>query len=134
MGLALVLGVLSTVAALHAPTGTEAAPTIPGYPNLRDHGTPIPVPARPEGDRPSLTSSVGPLLGELTSPAYRILVYAAADGPRYTVLDHDGQILYENLEADEVYRVVPGLDVRDLHTIAPGGTPALMRATEPADW
>jgi len=128
LGLGLVLAVLSTVAAVRTPTDTVAAPTLRGDLHGSARSAPMPTEVRP-----SLTSSVGPLLGELIGTTYRVRVYAGADGARYSVLTLSGELLFEGLEADEVYRVVPGLDVRELQAIDGTGG-AIMRATEPSGW
>lgn len=51
------------------------------------------------------------LLGELVGAGYTVRIHASADEPRYTVIDSAGTVLGERLRADEVYKVVPGLNI-----------------------
>ncbi len=122
---ALCLGVLVTVAAMHDPAPSEAAPTLSGAARGQTLAPPDPNPL--DVDPP-----LGPYVGEMISGAFRIEVFAGADGPRYTVRTTDGRLLHRGLEADEVYRTVPGLELRDLLSISgESSTSPMMLAPEP---
>jgi hypothetical protein len=67
------------------------------------------------------------LLGQLRGKQYRVLAYAAAEGGAvYSVFTLDGAPLAADLQADEVYRTFPELDLTTLRD-APGSD-ALMLA------
>jgi hypothetical protein len=59
-------------------------------------------------------------------------VYASPDGARYTVIDGAGRVVIEDAPADEVYRAVPELDLKNLQ-LEPGasGGPLMMADEEP---
>jgi len=50
-------------------------------------------------------------LGALTSLDFTVQIHATTEGPRYTILDADGVLLGEMLEAEEVEMVAPGLEL-----------------------
>lgn len=128
--MALVLGVLGTVAAVQNPRPSEAAPTLSGASRHQD----LNPSSRDASSRGAIETdeALGPFVGELISSDFRILVYAGVDGPRYTVLNADGTVLSRGLHADEVYRTVPGLDVRDLQSVSEGSPNSpIMLAPEP---
>ena len=52
------------------------------------------------------------LIGMLESPEYLVLIQHADPTPRYTVCTPAGRILREDLDADDVYREFPMLDLR----------------------
>lgn len=143
LGVAAVIAVMGTVAAVREPATTVAAPTVgrPASPLVDPTlGDPLRrgLDAAELGgtqlglDDPALpapgTSAWGVELGELVGDEYRLRVYARDDEMVYTVLDRDGDMLFEGIPGDELYRVVPGLDVRGLSA---DGAATIMLAPEP---
>jgi hypothetical protein len=55
------------------------------------------------------------LIGTLECREYRILIHHADPMPLYTVCTPDGRVLRENLQADDVYREFPTVDLKRLH-------------------
>lgn len=55
------------------------------------------------------------LIGTLECREYRILIHHADPVPLYTVCTPDGRILRENLQADDVYREFPTIDLKRLY-------------------
>lgn len=62
-------------------------------------------------------------LGELTGQAFRILVHASPEGPRYTVISPDGVILAERLSESEMARDFPALELDTMTAEAPDADP-----------
>jgi len=54
------------------------------------------------------------LLGTLECREYRVLIHAADPVPLYTVCSPDGRVLRENMEAGDVYREFPTIDLEKL--------------------
>jgi len=75
-----------------------------------DLGDPAPQPAPAQ----KAYGSKRPSLGVLTGRDYRIEVTDSPEGPRYSVFDEFGELLADELLADDVYRAVPNLDLTTL--------------------
>lgn len=67
------------------------------------------------------------LIGSLEGPTHDVWAYASPDGPRYTVIDAMGNIVVEDAIADDVYRTVPEVDLKNMR-LEPGavGGPLMM--------
>jgi hypothetical protein len=105
------------------------AATLLGGPQASSAG-PVAHGPLPRGAAKGAASSAR--LGELVGRKYRVLVLASPMGPLYTVCTLDGHLLHANLAADEVYKVVPDLDVQGLDAgDGAGGRGSLMMVTEP---
>lgn len=70
----------------------------------------------------------GDLIGMLDGREFRILIHHAEPSPRYTICAPDGRVLREELEAEDVYREFPTLDLQRLYLDPPlnDGTGPLM--------
>lgn len=70
----------------------------------------------------------GDLIGMLEGREFRILIHHAEASPRYTICTPDGRVLREDLEAEDVYREFPTLDLQRLYLDPPSndGTGPLM--------
>lgn len=55
-----------------------------------------------------------PLVGVLVGRYEMVLMHASPDGPRYSVFSHQGQLMQADMQADEVYRSFPNLDIKGL--------------------
>jgi len=55
------------------------------------------------------------LIGTLECREYRILIHHGNPMPLYTVCTPEGRVLRENLEAEDVYREFPTIDLKRLH-------------------
>lgn len=80
----------------------------------------------------------GPVeIGELVGREFTLRVFSTPEGPRYTVIDRDGHALAQLLEADEIYRRFPDLNVRSLQLRGDDASDLiggpLMLADDPAD-
>lgn len=73
------------------------------------------------GARPRSMPMVEPpdLIGTLEGREFRILIHHAEASPRYTICTADGRVLREGLEAGDVYREFPTLDLKRLHLDPP---------------
>ena len=60
-----------------------------------------------------------PSLGVLTGRDYRIEITDSAEGPRYSVFDEFGELLADELLAEDVYRAVPDLELSTLYADGP---------------
>jgi hypothetical protein len=70
----------------------------------------------PDGPLPALVRKDGSLLiGRALGRDHRLVVYASADGVRYTVMDARGRILGSDLTGEDLYRTFPDLDPSALH-------------------
>lgn len=67
------------------------------------------------------------LIGSLEGPTHDVWAYASPDGPRYTVIDAMGNVVMEDAIADDVYRTVPEVDLKNMR-LEPGavGGPLMM--------
>ncbi len=79
------------------------------------------APAHPRGLKP---------LGNMLGRDYLTWIYASPDGPRFTICRPDGDILAEDLTADEVYAQFPDLDIKGMGTPADAEIGPLMLAPE----
>ena len=61
------------------------------------------------------------LLGTLHGARHEVWAYASPEGPRYTVIDALGNVLMEDAHADDVYRTVPEVDLKNMQ-LEPGAT------------
>lgn len=68
-----------------------------------------------------------PLVGSLHGPTHDVWAYASPEGPRYTVIDAMGNVVMEDAVADDVYRTVPEVDLKNMQ-LEPGavGGPLMM--------
>lgn len=64
----------------------------------------------------------GSLIGTLECREYRILIKHADPAPLYTVCTLDGRVLMENLEAEDMYREFPTIDMKRLYVDPPVGS------------
>lgn len=102
-----VFAVMAAGAVLGPFASSGSPPALRAQPGLSGARTPTPPEALLARGEPRF-------LGEMLSPAYRVLVFAYPDGPRYTVCDARGRILGERLTPEEVSGEFPGLDVQTL--------------------
>lgn len=67
------------------------------------------------------------LLGTLHGPTHDVWAYASPEGPRYTVIDAMGNVVMEDAAAEDVYRTVPEVDLKNMR-LEPGaeGGPLMM--------
>lgn len=75
-------------------------------------------------------------IGTLEGRDFTVHAYATAQGPVYSVFNRSGELLQQDLPADEVYRAFPQIDLKNLHLAPASSTPdgALMLApTDPRD-
>lgn len=118
-GLAVVVAlvVYLTVASVVKPGRSSAEPGVQritpskSLPQLRDgkdadQWVRSIVPAAPERNAHGWR-----LLGQMVGGERLVWIYSSPDGPRYTICTKTGEILREDLEADDVYRVFPDLDI-----------------------
>jgi len=64
-----------------------------------------------------------PVLGHLTGADYWVVIYGSPEGPRYTVCTLDGRTLREDMQAEDVYREFPTLDLEGMWLDPPGACP-----------
>lgn len=55
-----------------------------------------------------------PLTGALVGRQEMVLMHASPDGPRYSVFNHQGELMQADMGADEVYQSFPNLDINSL--------------------
>jgi hypothetical protein len=67
------------------------------------------------------------LLGTLHGATHEVWAYASPDGPRYTVIDALGNVVLVDVAAEDVYRTVPEVDLKNMQ-LEPGaeGGPLMM--------
>ena len=69
------------------------------------------------------------LIGSLEGTEHLVLVYSSPNGPRYSVFTLQGRLVAGGLEAGEVYRVVPELDMTTLRDLPESDGKPLMLVT-----
>ena len=110
--LAAVGGSMVLMANFMRPEQTRAMPSLrSGLEVLRPAPKIPPDAARP----PSRSPRGGLLLGEMVGRENRIWVYGEGAEVRYTVCTLQGDVLMADMEADEVYRLFPHLDLMGMH-------------------
>jgi hypothetical protein len=74
----------------------------------------IATPERLRQDVDPVALSAGTYLGELVGRNHSVVIHATPDGPRYTALDGLGNVIAADLMADEVYQLLPDVNIDTL--------------------